>query len=487
MSGGGVDESIQSEHSPIVERVVSGSLLSTNMMSVASSAVVESGVMKVAGIITSDAQKKMNKQRIRNARRSREQKKYEANQLYAPAVAWLCCPIPGCNRQFSLYGRMQQHLHANNCSFSGSEVSAPSKPSLLHPCDGMTIKEMAVRFMDEQYRNPTVEVGGLRDSDDGRALVAQSLHAQAVAAAVDTNKESSCRFGWAKRETLTHPKNTADQLAMIRWAWQYGEKDGNSKISPTEVVRLMRVTGLASSVEGAKYSMEEFWRNAHIRSRGMRLFDDYSTGGVMEEWRVGLVYQSISTEKRCVERAHAGKRPLTATEYRRELVYMLSADTMIAEDGSPILNPTSKEPTLNPFATWEHSLGADAIAAALLDKHDVKTNFARIKQKDIKGDTATFGESRVYWAFVINAISRVGTGLVPVSASISSASSGATSAAEDRRTGGPEEEIEEEDEADEEAQLQLLNYNPGRDREMLEDSLDDMGAYDDNGENEFMA
>ncbi len=119
--------------------------------------------------------------------------------------------------------------------------------------------------------------------------------------------------------------------------------------------------------------------------------------------------------------------------------------------------------------------------------HDVKTNFARIKQKDIKDDTATFGESRVYWAFVINAISRVGTGLVPVSASISSASSSATSAAEDRRTGGPEEEIEEEDEADEEAQLQLLNYNPGRDREMLEDSLDDMGAYDDNGENEFMA
>ena len=54
------------------------------------------------------------------------------------------------------------------------------------------------------------------------------------------------------------------------------------------------------------------------------------------------------------------------------------------------------------------------------------------------------------------------------------------------RTGGPEEEIEEEDEADEEAQLQLLNYNPGRDR-MLEDSLDDREAYDDNGENKFMA
>ena len=85
----------------------------------------------------------------------------------------------------------------------------------------------------------------------------------------------------------------------------------------------MRVACLASSVEGSKYSMEEFWRNAHIKSRGLRLFDDYNTGGVMEEWWVGLVYQSISAEKRCVERALAGKRPLTATEYRRELVYML--------------------------------------------------------------------------------------------------------------------------------------------------------------------
>ena len=60
---------------------------------------------------------------------------------------------------------------------------------------------------------------------------------------------------------------------------------------------------------------------------------------------------------------------------------MLSAVTMIAEDGSYVLNPITKEPTLIPFTTWEHSLGVDAIAAALLDKHDVKINFARIKQK----------------------------------------------------------------------------------------------------------
>ena len=63
---------------------------------------------------------------------------------------------------------------------------------------------------------------------------------------------------------------------------------------------------------------------------------------------------------------------------------------------------------------------------------------------------------------------------------------GPTSTAEDRLSVGHEEEIEEEDGADKETQLQLLNYNPGRDGEILEDSLGDMDYYDDNGEKEFM-
>ena len=66
-----------------------------------------------------------------------------------------------------------------------------------------------------------------------------------------------------------------------------------------------------------------------------------------------------------------------------------------------VLNSTSKEPTRNHFSTWEHSLGADAIPAALLDKHDVMTSFTRIKQIYIKSDTVIFGDIRVYWAVVI--------------------------------------------------------------------------------------
>ena len=84
----------------------------------------------------------------------------------------------------------------------------------------------------------------------------------------------------------------------------------------------MRVTGLASSAEGAKHSTEEF-DEMRVSNRG--LFDDYSTVGVMKQWRVCLVSQSIFTEKR--------QRLLTATGYKRELMHMLSADTMIAEDG----------------------------------------------------------------------------------------------------------------------------------------------------------
>ena len=49
---------------------------------------------------------------------------------------------------------------------------------------------------------------------------------------------------------------------------------------------------------------------------------------------------------------------------------------------------------------------------------------------------------------------------------------------------GEEEEREEEDE---ETMLQRATYTSHTDREMTEDALDDMGAYDDDGMNEFQS
>ena len=123
------------------------------------------------------------------------------------------------------------------------------------------------------------------------------------------------------------------------------------------------------------------------------MFDDYSTVDVMKQWRVCLVSQSISTEKR--------QRLLNATEYKRELMHMLSADTMIAEDGLYICTQFHIHGAYTQSFFHMGALGADAIDAALLDKHDVMMSFTRIKQIDIKSDTAIFGDIRVYWAVVI--------------------------------------------------------------------------------------
>ena len=365
------------------------------------------GTVKIAGTITLAAQKKAEKLRIKEAVRLRHEKLYAANQLYAPADAWICCPKPGCNRQFSLPGRLQQHLTAANCSYGGSAISAPSTSCGLHPCDGMSIKDMTIRFMDEQYRSASTVVDGVRCEDDGRSYIAQSLHAQAVTAVVDVNITSSCPFGWAKRTSLTHPKITADQISMIRWAWQYGEKDGNTKISQTQVIRLMRVIGLAHSDEGAKYAGETLWQTVTLKTGGLRLFDDDSMAGVLEEWWVGLVYQTISTEKRHVERVQAGRRTLNGTEYRRELVHFLSAITTIGEDGAPELD---KQRLIkpNPFLTWPHSLSFEAMADVLMNTYDVKTKYATFKQQDIKHDKDTFGPNRKYWSLLCDQCSQSG-------------------------------------------------------------------------------
>ena len=49
------------------------------------------------------------------------------------------------------------------------------------------------------------------------------------------------------------------------------------------------------------------------------------------------------------------------------------------------------------------------------------------------------------------------------------------------------QEKEEEGEEDEETMLQRATYTSHTDREMTEDALEDMGAYDDDGMNEFQS
>jgi hypothetical protein len=56
-------------------------------------------------------------------------------------------------------------------------------------------------------------------------------------------------------------------------------------------------------------------------------------------WRIGLVYQTISTAKKVIERVQASRTNLLPEEFRRELIHLLSAATLADEDGKRSVNP----------------------------------------------------------------------------------------------------------------------------------------------------
>ena len=143
-----------------------------------------------------------------------------------------------------------------------------------------------------------------------------------------------------------------------------------------------------------------------------------------------------------------------------------------------------------------------------MKKNDVTTQYATLNQKDIKD---TFGPDRKHWSFVINAVDRVKTNLLPLGPAsvVDKVGPGggvaddcpnsvrASTAAADGRIGAEvefameDEEMQEEEEEgkgeDEETMLQRATYTSHTDREMTEDALEDMRAYDDDGMNEFQS
>ena len=146
----------------------------------------------------------------------------------------------------------------------------------------------------------------------------------------------------------------------------------------------------------------------------------------------------------------------------------------------------------------------------LMNKNDVKEKYATFNRKDIKHDEDTFGPDRKYCFFIINALDRVATNLVPLGpvsvvdqvgpvggvADDCPNSVRASTAAADGRIGAEvefamedeelqEEEEEGEEEEDEQTMLQRATYTSHTYREVTEDALEDMRAYDDDGMNEF--
>ena len=216
------------------------------------------------------------------------------------------------------------------------------------------------------------------DEDAGNSFVAQSLHTETATVSAQVDKPSTCKFYWAQRKPLSQPELTTLHRIVCEWRRQYREKEGDTKISSEEAVRFMRVIGL----QGAKYAMETYWKDQTFETKGQRC---------------GVSVLSIR-QSQPIDCVQASRIKLLAGEFRRELIHLLSAATLADED---------RNMSLNPLVAWMAAAGgatATETADVLINKHRVATEYASLKQKDIKNDSATFGPNRLYWEVVIQAV-----------------------------------------------------------------------------------
>jgi hypothetical protein len=102
-----------------------------------------------------------------------------------------------------------------------------------------------------------------------------------------------------------HPPLAAAFIDFIQWAWRYGEREGNCKISAYSLCQLAELHG---TVEGSnKFLGDLFWK---VTGEGGRTF---SVHDIAEVWRVKQFYATMST------RSKAEKKPLQAKTARRFL------------------------------------------------------------------------------------------------------------------------------------------------------------------------
>jgi hypothetical protein len=104
-----------------------------------------------------------------------------------------------------------------------------------------------------------------------------------------TSRQSYVTFGWVERFTLKHPPITDKATELMRWAWQYGH--GHSKISASQLERLMPLVGL--EVLHEKYIGEAYFERVHAETSGTNSY--FSRSELLEEWRIKQFYSKTST------------------------------------------------------------------------------------------------------------------------------------------------------------------------------------------------
>ena len=241
----------------------------TTPLTDAGAKVVQTRDLKQAATVAKDAAATLVTERIAASQKALLLARTEK----AAAQGVFVCTKPGCNKEHTSEYWLQEHISKRECRLTGDPHSSNGH--------GIVPTEYNVLEFDELVYTAMLE------ETEGWNL--ERLQQQAQAELV--NSPSIFKYGWAVRQALNHPPLTAEWVAFLKWCWDYGEVEANSKISPEKVAILATLHG---TNEGHHlYPDDGYWK---ANTNGTRTFS--SNFLILEPWRIKQAYGTMSTNSK---------------------------------------------------------------------------------------------------------------------------------------------------------------------------------------------
>ena len=269
----------------------------------------------VCGVVVTAEEKKRRLETIEDKRKL-VLAKADAEMTAAVKVpVWMACPTPGCVREFSTVARLNSHKLSGKCQINGNPYSQSRTPIAPTEYANMSTRDIAIKMLMAKTAGDRICV-----------LPEESSEVWATSAGVGTIVGAIVTHflpGWACRETLKHLPVTVDQRVYVKQMWDQGLRTGN-KVCAALVVKKMVLVGTQQDVD--EFSGELYWEEKFQQTGGAPFFDKFD---ILEEWRVGQLYQQIGTAIKATAKMERELRKLTDQEKLFELRALLEQEILV--------------------------------------------------------------------------------------------------------------------------------------------------------------
>ncbi|KAJ1411345.1 hypothetical protein B484DRAFT_468279 [Ochromonadaceae sp. CCMP2298] len=216
----------------------------------------------------------------------------------------------GCLRQFTSEVKRSQHLRARICQAAGRPSERSSRIIAPTAYDSMTVKDLAIRFVEQAIR----QISGLPQTPTDAVPPSASPSASTT---TGSTQQTLFPYGYGTRLTLKHPPLHSTIQEFFHWMWQQGAK-GAHKYNCVEVVEYLRLFG--TQLGANKFPAEKFWADAMASTGGSRMFSDIQ---IPADFRARGFYTAISQKHKASAKAAAASVKLTPAQLRAELAFHL--------------------------------------------------------------------------------------------------------------------------------------------------------------------